>query len=168
MYMHSQVARNRGVHAQFDIRQPLHNRLLRFFRFESQIDRRIVLSQVERDGEHAEVLRQNRRKQVLPGVLLHVVAPPRAVNLRLHLRSGQQRLLGAVPYRALLVLCHLVDRRQQLGARARVRRQRPNVIRLAAAGRVKRRPVERDLPYLTAVAPREFAYVRDSGAELQQ
>ena len=107
-----------------------------------------------------------RRKQVLPGVLLHVIETALPVDLPVDFGSGDERLCGVMPDLAVFVFGDLVDGDLKHCAVARGRGEISLVERLATAGRIKRRTVERYLPQRLSVDTRDEADVGDDRARI--
>jgi hypothetical protein len=100
------------------------------------VDRRLGRAHVETDGLHAEQPIEGRRQDVLAGVLLHVIEPPRPVDLAAHALAHGDRHARDVDDLAILAVDDLDD----VG-----RAEPPHVERLPARRRIERRPIEHDV-----------------------
>ena len=85
---------------------------------------------------------------MLPGVLLRVVHAPIRVDAPGHLGALRQRLAHEVPDLAGLILLNALHRNLEHRATPSRRHQHARVPRLTATLRIKRRPVQRNLPEL--------------------
>ena len=97
---------------------------------------------------------ERRRQQVLPGVLLHVIEPAHPVDVPAHTRVLLELAIDEMADGAVLLLEDI----EHLGLVERAR-----VERLAARGRIERRPIERHLPLLPLLLD-----VADDGIEFDQ
>ena len=94
---------------------------------------------------------------MLAGVLLHMVETPQPVDMASDRRARQQRFGCCVPHFAGLILFHPKHRHCQGSSAAGNSGQRAEIMRLSAAGGIKRSTVECDAPLGPAFATRLFA-----------
>ena len=105
---------------------------------------------------------------MLAGMLLHVIEPPRRIDHATHCGAGDQRLESVVPHFTVLVFFHIDNFGGQFRAAARGRGECADVIRLAAAGGIKRRTIQRHPPQRLSAGTRNFLDVRNYGIEIRQ
>ena len=115
---------------------------------------------MEADGARREQPVERRRQHVLPGVLLHVIEPPRPVDRAVH-RSARARLrpraaLDTMCSDLAVVLVHDVDDHADAIA------ERAGVERLTAGGGIEGGPIER-----TAGRPSRSSTARDDARRIR-
>ena len=93
---------------------------------------------MEGNGWRAADLDECGRKQVLAGVLLDVIETPLAIDHSAYGGTGPERFGGVVPDFAVLVLFDAGDFRRQFDPAAGGGHENAGIVRLAAAGGVKR------------------------------
>ncbi len=128
-----------------------------------QIDRAVLRAHVKGNRGHLKAAHKGRRKHMLPGVLLHVIAPPSAINHAMNAGSlfQQRGAFQQVKNRPIFLLRDL--RHAQL--RRSVRGHHPTRIKhLPATGGIKRRTVEHHGGTRTSTRH----YVHHLGVELPQ
>src|ERR1700679_3267769 len=91
-----------------------------------------------------------------------MVAPAAPIDLPLDRGSGQERLLRRMPDLSLFIFLDRQDGRVERRAAGRGGSENPSVVRLAAAHRVKRSAVERDLPQRLALGSGDLADIGDA------
>jgi hypothetical protein len=104
-------------------------------RLAREIDGRVRRAEVEAHRRPREGVGENRGEQVLPRVLLRVVAATRGIYLAVHGGDATRKRLRERVHHARLLVDHVDD------AHAR---ERPGVVGLTAARRMKGRAIEHD------------------------
>ncbi len=105
---------------------------------------------------------------MLAGMLLHVIEPPVRIDHASHRGAGNQRFQCVVPHFAEVVFFHVDNLRGQFRPAARGCDQGASVIRLSAAGGIKRGTIERHPPQGLSAGTRNFLNVGDHGIEIRQ
>jgi hypothetical protein len=145
---HRPVLGHQRVRPRLGLQQPLARHPLG-----AQVERRHVGAEVHAQRLVPEQVGEDGREEVLAGVLLHVVEPPRGVDRARHRVADRRRQRRGQQVGDAVVLVHHVDDRHAA--------QGAEVVRLATRGRVERRPVQID-------APPVVGQVGDAGGEVVQ